>query len=72
MRVLYFLATFVFLAAQSWAQEAILVGDAPLPGDINISKTDSSDFVGVWTCILTVSGLVAMIEMILLFTHLLR
>lgn len=43
------LATFVALASQAFAQEAILVGDVPVPSDIEITDSGSSPFIGIWT-----------------------
>jgi dienelactone hydrolase len=49
MRIIFAIATLFILTSQSLAQESILVGDAPLPDDIEITAQDNSPFLGVWT-----------------------
>lgn len=49
MRVIFAIATLFILTSQSLAQETILVGDAPLPDDIEIAAPENSPFLGVWT-----------------------
>lgn len=49
MRFIFTIATLIILASQSLAQDSILVGDAPLPNDIEITVPADSPFIGVWT-----------------------
>ncbi|UWR08460.1 S9 family peptidase [Ruegeria sp. B32] len=49
MRFSLTIATLVVLATQSFAQDSVLIGDAPLPADIAIDITPDSPFLGIWT-----------------------
>ena len=48
MRILIAIATLVLLTSRSFAQETILVGDVPLPDDIEIAAPEDVPFIGVW------------------------
>ena len=49
MRALIAVTLAICLTAQAWADETIMIGDAPLPVDIAISEEENSPFIGVWT-----------------------
>jgi len=49
MRIISAVATLIILASQSLAQDTTLVGDAPIPADIEISASGNSPFLGIWT-----------------------